>query len=64
MKDGQRSEKVIEWPNVLHGFYQDALRSVDGELATDQFRKYLDGSGGWKQTGYYNQAFADFIDQG
>ena len=57
-------KKEIEWPNVLHGFYQDALRSADGELATDQFRKYLDGGGGFKQTGYYNRAFADFIDQG
>ena len=57
-------KKEIEWPNVLHTFYQDALRSADGELVTEQFRNYLDGDGGFKQKGSYNRAFADFIDQG
>ena len=57
-------KKEIEWPNVLHAFYQDALRSADGELVAEQFRHYLDGDGGFEEKGYYNRAFSDFINQG
>ena len=48
-------KKEIEWPNVLHAFYQDALRSAGGKVVTQQF-DYLDSDGGFKQNDSYNRA--------